>query len=146
MHAKCPLFSRCDIVPKEGPIYLCTVGDHATCNNCFKSSSICQKCKAEIKTRSRGLEEMRNVLPMSCKYRKNGCKTISMLDNLVIHETECEWRPVFCPVLFCNEKTLIFNSIDTHLDISHKSHSRLNREQKVQNNSKINNNPKYLNI
>jgi hypothetical protein len=95
-------------VPKTGSIYVCTNGEHAICADCFILKKKCDNP-------SKGLEQLRNKLPLSCKNRKNGCKTVLTLDSMLFHEAECEWRPIFCPVLFCYDKSDIFTMHAPHL-------------------------------
>jgi hypothetical protein len=114
---------NCEDVPKEGPIYTCDSGSHQTCHNCFLKSQIC-KCKAIIKVRNKGLEKVRTTLPLSCKFRKNGCNAILTLESLLYHELDCEWRPIFCPRLTCssnasNTVKIIFNLFANHLTEHH---------------------------
>jgi hypothetical protein len=116
---------NCEAVPKEGHIYTCNSGKHATCNDCFQISKVC-KCNANIKHRSEGLEKVRTTLPLSCKYRKNGCNNILTLESLLYHEVDCEWRPIFCPVWSCisnksllNTVKIIFNLFANHLTEHH---------------------------
>jgi hypothetical protein len=113
---------NCETVPKEGPIYTCTSGDHATCNNCFQTSKVC-KCNDKIHHPSKVLEKIRTTLPLSCQFRKNGCNTVLTLDFLVYHEVDCPWRTIFCPVLSCalkkNGTNVIFNALDDHVTESH---------------------------
>jgi hypothetical protein len=112
---------RCKIVPKTGAIYVCATGEHATCVSCFIYFSKCEVCKATaMSTRSKGLEQLRTSLPMSCQYRKNGCTTVLTLDSLVYHEVDCEWRHIFCPVLNCPIKTTIFHLLSKHVTDIHK--------------------------
>jgi hypothetical protein len=107
---------KCKIVPKTGAIYVCTNGEHATCRACFNLSDICNICQAKITTPSKGLEQIRTSLPMSCKHRKNGCTTIETMDfSLLNHELECECRPIFCPILSCQTETVIFKKLGQHL-------------------------------
>jgi hypothetical protein len=113
----------CEAVPKEGPIYTCDSGSHETCHNCFLKSQIC-KCDADIKVRNKGLEKVRTTLPLSCKFRKNGCNAILKLESLLYHEVDCEWRPMFCPRLSCssnksNAVKIIFNLLANHLTEHH---------------------------
>jgi hypothetical protein len=114
---------NCETVPKEGPIYTCDSGSHETCHNCFLKSEIC-KCDANIKVRNKGLEKVRTTLPLSCKFRKIGCNAILTLESLLYHEVDCEWRPIFCPILECsrnafNTVKIIFNLFSNHLTEHH---------------------------
>jgi hypothetical protein len=111
---------RCKIVPKTGAIYVCAKGEHATCASCFISTKVCEVCKTAILTPSKGLEQLRTSLPMSCQYRKNGCTTVLTLDSLVYHEVDCEWRLIICPVLSCTTRTIIFRLLSKHLTDNHK--------------------------
>jgi hypothetical protein len=113
----------CKEVPKQGPIYTCNTGDHATCNDCFQTSKVC-KCKADIKYRNKALEKIRTSLPLSCKFRKNGCSSVLTLESLLFHEVDCEWRQIFCPVLGCSSNEsdgdkILFNLLDNHLTEHH---------------------------
>jgi hypothetical protein len=109
----------CEEEPKEGHIYTCNSGDHATCNACFQTIKVC-KCKANIKHRNKVLEKMRATMPLSCKFRKNGCTAVLTLDSLVYHEDDCQWRPIVCPVFVpCNNKKIIFNLFDDHMTEHH---------------------------
>jgi E3 ubiquitin-protein ligase SIAH1 len=111
---------NCTVIPKEGPIYTCDSGKHATCNECFQISKVC-KCKLQIKNRSDVLEKVRTTLPLACKFRKNGCNAVLSLESLLYHEVDCQWRPIFCPILDCksNDTKIIFNLLDTHLTEHH---------------------------
>jgi E3 ubiquitin-protein ligase SIAH1 len=116
---------NCEAVPKEGPIYTCDSGSHETCHNCIFKSKIC-KCNADIKVRNKGLEKVRNTLPLSCKFRKNGCNTILTLESLLYHEVDCQWRPILCPSLGCDSNysspaKIIFNSFANHLTEHHSA-------------------------
>jgi hypothetical protein len=112
---------NCEAVPKEGAIYICDAGDHGTCNDCFQTSKVC-KCKANIKTRSKGLEKARTTLPMACKNRKNGCNAVLTLDSLLYHEVDCQFRGIFCPILGCTKEvpSIIFKYLEDHLTEHHK--------------------------
>jgi hypothetical protein len=114
---------NCEEIPKEGPIYTCDSGEHATCNDCFETSKVCQ-CKGDIKYRNKGLEKVRTTLPFSCKFRKNGCTAILTLESMLYHEVDCQWRLIFCPELNCisNESDgakIIYNLFDDHLTEHH---------------------------
>jgi hypothetical protein len=114
---------KCKEVPKYGPIYSCDSGDHATCQYCFKTSKVC-KCKANIKVRNKGLEKVRTTLPMSCKFRKNGCNAVLTLESLLYHERDCQFRVIFCIFLdcFCNSQKIpkiIFKNLEDHLTEKH---------------------------
>jgi hypothetical protein len=111
---------NCKVIPKEGPIYTCESGKHATCNECFQISKVC-KCKSQIKSRSDGLEKVRTTLPLACKFRKNGCNAVLSLESLLYHEVDCQCRPIFCPILDCksNDTKIIFNLLDNHLTEHH---------------------------
>jgi E3 ubiquitin-protein ligase SIAH1 len=114
---------NCEAVPKTGPIYTCESSKHATCNSCFHKAKIC-KCKADIKYRNAGLAKVRTTLPLSCKYRKNGCNAVLTLEALLCHEVDCQWRPIFCPILWCSRNhgdgvKIIFNMLDNHLTEHH---------------------------
>jgi hypothetical protein len=104
---------KCEEVPKEGPIYSCNSGKHATCNDCFQTIQVC-KCNTYIQHRSEGLEKFRTSLPLSCKYRKNGCNAVLTLESLLYHEVDCLSRPIFCPVFEKSCDKIIFNMFDDH--------------------------------
>jgi hypothetical protein len=94
---------NCESTPKEGPIYTCDSGSHSTCNDCFEKLKISKcKCKADIKIRNEGLEKVRATLPLSCKFRKNGCNAVLSLESMLYHEVDCQWRQIFCPILSCS--------------------------------------------
>jgi hypothetical protein len=111
---------RCQIVPKTGAIYICSKGEHAMCADCFISRKCgkCCICFASITCLSKGLEQLRNRLPLSCKYRKNGCKTVLTMDSMLYHEPECQLRFIFCPD--CGKKVL-FQELGRHLTTLHKN-------------------------
>jgi hypothetical protein len=111
---------KCQIVPKTGTIYACATAEHAICAACFVWTKICTICKtAVMPTPSKILQQLRTSLPISCKNRKNGCKTVLTMDSLVYHEVECEWRTIVCPDLNC--KILQnFNMLDQHWKQHHK--------------------------
>jgi hypothetical protein len=109
---------RCQIVPKTGEIYVCALGEHAMCADCFISTKVCPICFTKNARPSKGLEQLRNKLPMSCKYRKNGCTTVLTLDSMLYHEPECQLRLIFCPDLNCGAKEL-FQELGLHLKYSH---------------------------
>jgi hypothetical protein len=108
---------KCEEVKKEGSIYTCDSGDHATCNDCFQISQVC-KCMASIKHRNKAWEKMRTTLPLSCKFRKNGCTSVLSLGSLAYHEVDCQCRPIFCPDLVCKNK-IMFYWLDNHLTERH---------------------------
>jgi E3 ubiquitin-protein ligase SIAH1 len=114
---------NCKEVPKEGAIYTCDSGDHSTCHDCFQTCKVC-KCEANIKHRSKALEKVRTTLPLSCKFRKNGCNSVLSMESLIYHEVDCQWRPIFCPELACssnliNGTKIIFNMLNNHLTEHH---------------------------
>jgi hypothetical protein len=109
---------KCEEVPKQGPIFTCDAGDHATCNDCFQISKVC-KCIAKIKNRCKVLEKIRTTLPMSCKFRKNGCNAVLTLESLLYHEVDCQFRLIFCPVLECTVN-IVFKNFEDHLTEHHK--------------------------
>jgi hypothetical protein len=118
---------NCEAVPKEGPIYTCdnATCDFATCKDCWQitKKNIC-KCLSNVRTQSKVLEKLRTTLPLSCKFRKNGCNTILTLDSLLYHEVDCQRRPIFCPRLSCISNTtnavkIIFNLFAYHLTEHH---------------------------
>jgi hypothetical protein len=111
---------KCEEVPKEGPIFSCDGGDHATCNVCFHTSKVC-KCKANIKHRSKVLEKIRTTLPLSCKFRKNGCNSVLTLESLLYHEVDCQFRLIFCPSCPVKEvPNIVFKNFEDHLSEHHK--------------------------
>jgi hypothetical protein len=114
---------NCKEVPKEGAIYTCDSGDHSTCHDCFQTCKVC-KCDGNIKNRIKALEKVRTTLPLSCKFRKNGCNAVLTLESLLYHEVDCQWRQIFCPQLLCssnlsNGTKIIFNILDDHLTEHH---------------------------
>jgi hypothetical protein len=107
---------KCQIVPKTGTIYACPKAEHAICAACFVLTKICTICKtAVLPTPSKILEQLRTSLPISCKNRKNGCKTVLTMDSLVYHEVECEWRKIVCPDFFCKIGNVIYNMLSQHM-------------------------------
>jgi hypothetical protein len=117
---------NCEQIPKQGPIYSCDSGGHATCNDCFERISKVCKCKADIRNRNKALEKMRSTLPLSCKFRKNGCTAILSLESLLYHEIDCHWRQIFCPELNCNSNKsngtkIIYNLLGKHVTEQHSS-------------------------
>jgi hypothetical protein len=116
----------CLEVPKYGAIYTCDSGDHATCNDCwnrFTAKRVC-KCKAVINCRNKGLEKVRTTLPLSCKFRKNGCSAVLTLESLLYHEVECQFRAIFCPVRECQKEVprIVFKNLEDHLTEYHKDY------------------------
>jgi hypothetical protein len=103
--------------------------EHATCAACFISTKVCEVCKMAT-IPSPVLEQLRTSLPISCKYRKNGCQTVLTLDSLVYHEIDCEWRLIFCPDLSCNTEPVIFNTLDQHLTENHKTSVITTKQQR----------------
>jgi hypothetical protein len=126
----------CDIVPRTGPIYTCESGDHATCNGCFRKYNVC-KCKADIEYRNKGLEKVRDTLPHSCKFRKNGCDAILPLESLLDHEVGCQWRQIFCPSLICRTNKshpffkVVFKMLDDHLTNNHTALAKKTKNSHV---------------
>jgi hypothetical protein len=113
---------KCQIVPKTGTIFACSEAEHAICAACFILTKNCTICKtAAILTPSKILVQLRTSLPISCKNRKNGCKTVLTMDSLVYHEVECEWRTIVCPNLQCKNENVLFNMLGQHLTENHKN-------------------------
>jgi hypothetical protein len=112
---------KCEEVPKEGPIYTCDNGNHATCTACFQTSKVC-KCKANIRIRTNVLEKIRTTLPLSCKFRKNGCNAILTVESLLYHEVDCQFRLIFCPFRQCQKEVpnRVFKNLQSHLTEHHK--------------------------
>jgi hypothetical protein len=119
---------KCEIVPKTGEIYICAQGEHATCAACFILTKVCGICKTAITTPSKVLEQLRRSLPISCMNRQNGCSAVLTMDSFVYHELDCEWRPIFCPVLFCKAKTVIFNKLCQHLTEQHSENPNVDKK------------------
>jgi hypothetical protein len=53
--------------------------------------------KSNVSARSKASEIVRTTLPLSCKFRKNGCNAVLTLEALLHHEVDCQWRLIFCP-------------------------------------------------
>jgi hypothetical protein len=129
---------NCTIIPKEGPIYTCDSGKHATCNECFQISKVC-KCKLQIKNRSDVLEKVRTTLPLACKFRKNGCNAVLSLESLLYHEVDCQWRTIFCPILDCNsnkrnDTKIIFNLLENHFTEHHTTFTNFKNYSMIKSN------------
>ena len=58
-------------------------------------------------------------LPMYCPHYKTGCRQVfSKSENLEDHRKGCVFRPVYCPLIICEEKVLFLN-ITEHLTSEH---------------------------
>ncbi len=44
---------------------------------------------------------MLGKLTIRCKFEKNGCQQILLLDNLSLHENGCDFREKLCDKCFC---------------------------------------------
>jgi hypothetical protein len=60
-------------------------------------------------------------LPLSCKFRKNGCNAVLTLESLLYHEVDCQFRQIFCPVCPVKEvPNIVFKKLEEHLTECHK--------------------------
>ena len=91
--------------------------------SCFNEShQLCKDCKNQCKCGSEVgknpnpiLQKMLEDSPMYCPHYKTGCRQVfSKTENLEDHRKGCVFRPVYCPLLLCEEKVLFVN-INEHL-------------------------------
>ena len=95
--------------------------------SCFNEShQLCKDCKNRCKCGSEVgknpnpiLRKMLEDSPMYCPRYKTGCRQVFLkTENLEDHRKECVFRPVYCPVVICEQKVLFLN-ITEHLTSHH---------------------------
>ena len=99
--------SKCEIVPRETPIY-----------ETDKGLILCAACKPSSKLtgiyQSLRMEKLLMALPTSCKFKKNHCPVVQDRNNILYHEEDCEFRDVICPFQYCT-KMVSVNHLVMHL-------------------------------
>ena len=97
--------------------YNCFNESHALCENCkFRCPCGSQVCRKPSKL----AEKVLNKYPWMCCNFNEGCReSRSQVEMLEIHQRNCDFRKVHCPVVFCNEMHKFMHLIE-HLQ-SHEN-------------------------
>jgi len=96
---ECPV---CFEVPKEAPINVCPNG-HVVCNTCKRER--CPTCRVRMGpgTSIIALTVVENI-PHTCEFQIHGCLVTCQLQELKLHQAQCQFRTVHCPNSRCPEK------------------------------------------
>ena len=93
--------------------YVCDKRAHSLCENCkIKCSCGSTVTQEEPSNLTKKLLE---DLPWYCPHFVYGCQEIMSKDKLENHQSDCAYRPVFCPFYRCNEK-LPFLKLNSHIE------------------------------
>ena len=57
--------------------------------------------------------------PISCKYGEAGCDETNVLDEILLHEEDCHFRPIKCLVVYC-KADIRLNGLDNHVTEKHQ--------------------------
>ena len=108
--------SFCQVVPKEGPLYISKNADEGD------RRIACQDCKFEKLPQSVPMPCSKNILealPLAaCQYRKNNCLVVQDPKNISYHEEECNFRDIECIFRRCLEIVSVEN-VSQHLVAKH---------------------------
>ena len=93
--------------------YNCFNESHALCENCkFRCPCGSQVCRKPSKL----AEKVLNKYPWMCCHFNEGCReSRTQADELEIHQRNCYFRKVHCPIIYCHKKISFFNVFD-HLE------------------------------
>ena len=83
---------ECKIVPRKPPIYHLNNGK-IICWSCKDASP---ETQVHRQTVTIALEKVLFSLPMSCKFKDNGCDIVQDRRNIEYHEQDCNFRDVKC--------------------------------------------------
>ena len=101
---------ECKIVPRKPPIYHLNNGK-IICGSCKDASP---ETQVHRQTVTIALEKVLFSLPMSCKFKDNGCDIVQDRRNIEYHEQDCNFRDVKCLYRICRVKCS-FESLEHHL-------------------------------
>ena len=111
-----------------------TVAKEVTCNFCqviiwnspvFESTegiTVCETCKnssQENFNRNFKLERALLAFETKCKYEIDGCKNSSGPHNIILHEENCQFRFVHCPILSTCKEKFQFRKLFEHINYMH---------------------------
>merc|ERR1712223_1287545 len=109
---QCP---GCLTVPRSPPIYACS-NDHILCSECRLKliQPKCPTCKVLLDNKKSLLaEQLISKLPMTCKFKEEGCRFVSSNVEMSRHEKEeCPKRLVKCIDQPCGKSLMISNFVD----------------------------------
>lgn len=100
MQAALLSFLECSACPEFmlPPIRYCE-NAHSLCNECGCKTGNCPTCMYPIlDLRNTALENLAASLMIPCKYRHDGCRTLSKMEDLIQHQMDCIYGKFFtCP-------------------------------------------------
>ena len=118
-----------------------TIVKEVTCNFCqeiiwnspiFESSiglTACSKCKEDFRestqnwfVRNFKLERVLLAFKTNCEYKKFGCTITEGPHNIILHQENCEYRPVTC---FLCKSSYRFRKLFEHIQSTHDSFGML---------------------
>merc|ERR1712156_148480 len=109
---QCPV---CLTVPRSPPIYACS-NDHILCSECRLKliQPKCPTCKVLLDNKKSLLaEQLIAKLPMTCKFKEEGCRFVSSNIETSRHEKEeCPKRLVKCIDQACGKSLTISDFVD----------------------------------
>jgi len=104
------------------PIRMCKNG-HNVCDLCKKArDSKCPVCPDNIMDISNAeLEALIKHFgaPISCKYGEAGCDWSNVLDETLLHEEDCHFRPIKCLVMSC-KADITLHGLENHMTEKHQ--------------------------
>jgi len=103
------------------PIRMCKNG-HNVCDPCkTERDSKCPVCQEVIGDNSNA--ELESLIkhfgaPISCKYSEAGCDGSNILDETLLHEEDCHFRPIKCLVTYC-KADITLHGLENHMTEKH---------------------------
>jgi hypothetical protein len=122
--------SKCKKVPRNATVSWCSA-HHLMCQSCYDNrqcgpvwSTVVQcgpDCKVESKPAlSPYVANVLKELLTQCMFTYNGCQVFIKMKELEVHEVDCVYRKISCPILNCNDENVSFIGLGEHLAANHK--------------------------